>query len=122
MLSYHAVVLTGATLCPVSIPRDKAVRAMTCSTLCVGNLAASGLVYLNLTSSSKSLLTFGEEIVCPFLDIHPIGYKAVFPVFTVGLFVVVLDVVEVNLANGERERLDVLLLLCGHIDSVNGSG
>ena len=72
-------------------------------------------MYLNLTCSSESLLTFKVEIVAPLFFIKTVGYKAVFPVLTVGLFVVVFDVVEINLSDGERERLDVLLLLSGHI-------
>ena len=81
----------------------------------MGYFAARGLMYLNLTCGPESLLTFGEEIVRPLLGIHSIGYKAVFPMLTVGLFAMVFDVVEVNLANGEGERLNVLL--CGHNDS-----
>ena len=74
-------------------------------------------MYLNVTSDSESVLTLTEEIVAPFLFIKAIGDKAVFPVLTVGLFVVVFDPVEVDLANGERESLNVLLTLCGHIGS-----
>ena len=83
----------------------------------MGNLTAGWLVYLNVTSDSESILTFAEEIVAPLLFIKAIGDEAVFPVLTVGLFVVVFNPVEVNLTNGERESLNVLLTLCGHIGS-----
>ena len=83
----------------------------------MGNFAARWLVYLNVACDSESVLTFAKEIVAPFLFVKTIGDKAVFPVLTVGLFMVVFDPVKVNLANGERERLDVLLSLCGHIGS-----
>ena len=83
----------------------------------MGYFAARRLMYFNLTCGPESLFAFKFEIVRPFLGIHSIGDKAVFPMLTVGLFTVVFDVVEVNLANGERERLNVLLL-CGHKDSV----
>ena len=85
--------------------------------LCVSNLATGWLVYLNVTSDTESVLTFAEEIVAPFLFIKTIGNKAILPVFTVGLFVVVFDVVEVDLAKRERESLNVKLTLCGHIGS-----
>ena len=101
MFAYHAIVLTGTALGPVTIPRDKAVRTVACCTLCMGYFAARGLMYFNLTCSSESLLAFREEIVLPLLDIHAIGYKAVFPMLTVGLFVVVFDVVEINLTDSE---------------------
>ena len=84
----------------------------------MGNLTAGWLVNLNLASSTESVLTFAKEIVAPLLFIKTIGDKAVFPVLTIGLFVVVFNPMEVNLANGERERLNVLLLLSGHIGSV----
>lgn len=74
---------------------------MACGTLCMGYFAARWLMYLNLTCSTESLLAFEEEIVLPFLGIHTIGYKAVFPMLTVGLFAVVFDVVEVNLTYSE---------------------
>ena len=83
----------------------------------MGYFAARGLVYLNVTSDSESILTFAEEIVAPLLFIKAIGDKAVFPVLTIGLFVVVFNPVEVNLTNGERESLNVSLTLCGHIGS-----
>ena len=101
MLPYHAIVLTGATFGPVTIPRDKAVRTVACCTLCMGYFAARGLMYFNLTSSSESLLTFEEEIVLPLLFIKTIGDEAILPILTIGLFVVVFDVMEVNLTDSE---------------------
>ena len=83
----------------------------------MGNLTAGWLVNLNLASSTESVLTFAKEIVAPLLFIKTIRDKAILPVLTVGLFCMVFDVVEVNLANGERESLNVLLTLCGHIGS-----
>lgn len=81
----------------------------------MGYFAARGLMYFNLTCGPESLFAFKLEIIRPLLGVHTIGDKAVFPMLTVGLFAVVLDIVEVNLANCERERLNVLL--CGHKDS-----
>ena len=83
----------------------------------MSNLATGWLVNLNVTCDTESILTFAEEIVAPLLFIKTIGNKAILPVFTVGLFVVVFDPVEVNLAKSERESLNVLLFLCGHIGS-----
>ena len=117
MFCNHAVVFTCTAFSIHTIPRDKAVRTVACSAFCVGYFTTRWLVYLNLTCSTESLFTLAEEVVCPVLLIHAIGNKAVFHVLTVGLFCVVFEVVEVNLANGERESLDVLLTLCGHIGS-----
>ena len=83
----------------------------------MGNLTAGWLVNLNLASDSESVLTFAKEVVAPLLFIKTIRDKTVFPVLTVGLFCVVFDIVEVDLANGERESLNVKLLLSGHIGS-----
>lgn len=72
---------------------------------------------LNVTSDTESVLTLTEEIVAPFLFVKTIRDKAILPVLAVGLFVVVFDPVEVNLAKSERESLNVKLLLSGHIGS-----
>ena len=56
---------------------------------------------LNLASSTETLLTLKEEVVCPVLLIHAIGDKTVFPMLTIGLFCMVFEIVEIDLTDGE---------------------